>query len=314
MRDRAAVGLRRSSGLCVLVLVVGGFALTGCSPHEEMGTKTTLTYCSPGGVAEQLDVYTPIPAPKAPVPVVVYVHGGGWISGSRNFSVFIGLIEEQVVGAGHIFVSLDYRLAPQNPWPAQIEDVKCAIRFLRYDARSLGIDPTRIGAMGDSAGGQLVGMLGLAGPQAGFDVGQYLDESSAVQAVVDLYGPADLTTPDWKGDSAMQTYAGETFGQDLGRLTVELIDASPVTYARAGAPPFLIVQGTKDAVVPPDQSTELQKRLTAAGDSASVVMVQNAGHGLLQVGPQTVSPGLVPLSQQIVGFLARTPRGRLSPS
>jgi acetyl esterase/lipase len=96
-----------------------------------------------------------------------------------------------------VVASVNYRLAPQYLWPAQIEDVKCAIRYLRASAATYGIDTTRIGAWGGSAGGHLVSMLGTAGPSAGYDVGQYLDQSSAVQTVVDEWGPADLTGPGW---------------------------------------------------------------------------------------------------------------------
>jgi acetyl esterase/lipase len=303
------VDLKRTGARWLLALTVFMVALAGCSNNEQLGTESTLTYCSPGGLAEQLDVYTPIPAPTAPVPAIVYVHGGGWISGSDSLSVFIGLIEEQVVGSGEIFVSVNYRLAPQYRWPSQIEDVKCAVRFLRQDAGALNIDPDRIGAIGDSAGGQLVSMLALAGPTAGFDVGQYPDQSSAVQAVVDLYGPADLTAPDWTSDPSMQTYAADTFGQAPGSTAAVLTSASPVAYVAPGAPPFLIVQGDRDAVVPPDQSRELARRLQGAGDRATLLVVHNAAHGLLQAGSEPVSPGLIPLSHRIVGFLDDIPRG-----
>jgi dipeptidyl aminopeptidase/acylaminoacyl peptidase len=105
----------------------------------------------------------------------------------------------------------------------------------------------------------------------------------------------------------MQTYAADTFGQAPGTSTPVLTSASPVAYVAPGAPPFLIVQGDRDAVVPPDQSRELASRLHGAGDPATLVVVHNAAHGLLQAGSQPVSPGLVPLSHTIVGFLDHIP-------
>jgi acetyl esterase/lipase len=252
-----------------------------------------------------MDVFTPVPAPSAPVGAVVYVHGGGWVTGTDALPPLMRSIEQEVVGSGDVFISLNYRLAPAFLWPVQIEDVKCAIRFLRFDAKPLHINPQRIAAIGDSAGGQLVSLLGLMPGTGDYDVGQYLNESSAVQAVVDLYGPTDLTSPDWKGDPFIQTYARQEFGQALGGSTTELIGASPVAHVAAGAPPFLIVQGAEDTVVPPGQSQELFDRLRALGDPAQLITVENAGHGLLHVGSRPEEPDPADLSTAISGFLSK---------
>ena len=301
-------GLRLPSHRARTLLAVGlvlSAGCAGCGAAKGGDTVTTLTYCSPGGVKERLAVYEPVPAPPRPAAAVVYVHGGGWASGSGRLSLFLGLVEKQIVDDGEIFVSVDYRLAPRYPWPAQIEDVKCAVRFLRHDAGSLEIDPSRIAAVGDSAGGQLVSLLGLTGRGTdAFETGPYRNESSAVEAVVDMYGPTDLTTADWVGDPLMQNYARQTFGQPLGQGTPALVAASPVTYVGAGAPPFLIIQGAQDTVVPAGQSTELARRLTAAGDEAELVMVANAGHGLLHAGGAPTTPSLTTLSAQIGRFLS----------
>jgi acetyl esterase/lipase len=291
----------RNGALAVMTL---GLCLSACSSGDAERT-TTLTYCSPDGVGLLLDVFTPVPAPSAPVPAVVYVHGGGWVTGTDALPPLLQSIEQDVVGSGDVFVSLNYRLAPSFLWPAQIEDVKCAIRFLRFDAKPLHIDTRHIGAIGDSAGGQLVSLLGLTSRSEEFSVGQYLGESSAVQAVVDMYGPTDLTSPDWQGDTFLQTYARQEFGQTLGLPTTELIGASPVAHVLAGAPPFLIVQGAGDTVVPPGQSQELFKRLKALGDSAQLVTVENAGHGLLHAGSGPEEPNPAQLSTTISGFLSR---------
>ena len=301
------------------VPTIAPVAPTGAAPTSGPATttgsvgpgKTTLSYCDDGGVSETLDVYEPDPLPASPVPAVVYVHGGGWVQGDSAISAgsLIGQVASGIEAKGWVFVSIDYRLAPRFRWPAQIDDAACAIRFLRARSASLHIDPDAIGAIGDSAGGQIVSLLGLAGRDAGFDTASYTDQSSGVQAVVDLYGPADLTTPDWADAPLIQIYAPQAFGTDLGPgtpgspTTDALIAASPVTYVGPDEPPFLIVQGAEDTVVPPDQSTELAARLRAAGDSARLVMVQHAQHGLLPVtgGPQT--PAISQIVSQTVAFL-----------
>jgi acetyl esterase/lipase len=134
--------------------------------------------------------------------VALYVHGGG-IWGNRQRTgvgavlanhggALFSRLQEQLNGRGFVVASIDFRLPPATPWPAPVVDAKCAVRFLRAHAADLGIDPARVGAWGSSGGGQLASLLGLAGPGAGFDRGQYPAESSAVQAVVDMFGASDF--------------------------------------------------------------------------------------------------------------------------
>ena len=151
-------------------------------------------------------------------------------------------------------VSLDYRLGPREHWPDQIDDVKCAIRYLRANARHLHIDPYAIGAWGQSAGGHLVALLGTAGPSAGWDIGPYDDESSRVQAVVDMAGPSDLLTMGDQGDAVL---VAESFISLLGsvsanQLGADLQTASPVTYVRPQRPalPHLRLQQRRDRLPP----------------------------------------------------------------
>ena len=275
--------------------------------------KTTITYCVEGRMAETLDVSEPTPLPKASVPVVVYVHGGGWVKGDSTVTPdsLVGQVASAVEARGWVFISINYRLAPGYRWPAQIEDAKCALRFLRANAVSLHIDPRHIGAIGDSAGGQIVSLLGLAGRSAGFDTGQYRGQTSAVEAVVDLYGPADLTTADWTSAAYIEGYARQAFNTTLGPGPAgspsnrELVAASPVTYVRPHEPPFLIIQGDGDRVVPPDQSLELADRLRAAGNSPTLEMVEHAQHGLLPLSGGPITPGVSSLATQASAFLVR---------
>jgi acetyl esterase/lipase len=270
------------------------------------GQMSTVEYCRPDGVPLAMDLYMP-PAASTdrPAPVAMYVHGGGLVLGDRKVrGLGAGLanhegalftpLQKRLNARGFVVASIDYRLAPSAPWPAQIEDAKCAVRFLRAHAAQLGIDPDRIGVWGSSGGGQLSSLLGLAGPQAGFESGQYPDESSAVQAVVDMFGPSDLNDFD---DS-------DPFGRfivqiDFGSSTALRRSASPITYVAPGAPPFLILQGTEDPSIRPHQSARLARRLHAAGVPATLIEVQGTGHGLTTPGQQ---PSPQELTATVIDF------------
>lgn len=228
------------------------------------------------------------------MPLAVFVHGGGWSAGDKRG---IQLGGPELLARGYAVASLDYRLAPQSKWPAQIEDVKCAIRYLRANASALQIDPTRFGAWGSSAGGHLVAMLGVAGPRAGFDVGEYADQSSRVQAVVDMFGPADLTTL----VSAPAAPLGKSVFGATSHDDPVLTRASPVTYVAPGDPPFLILQGDQDTTVPPSQSQELYDRLQAVGVPATLVMVKNAGHSFTPTGG-AISPTIPQILKMVSDF------------
>ena len=149
-------------------------------------TEATFTYCSPDGDELQMDFYRP--ARPSAVPVVLQVHGGGWVLGDRTLNVTAGLVSA-FLSKGLAFATIDYRL---DNAPDAIEDVACAVRYLRASAARLGIEAARIGAMGQSAGAQLVSLLGTAPPSSGFDVGQYSNESSRVQAVARRVGSNHL--------------------------------------------------------------------------------------------------------------------------
>jgi acetyl esterase/lipase len=255
-----------------------------------------ITYCAPDSNPQKMDVYFPVNLSDQPMPVIVYIHGGGWSAGDKQEGA--GLLRGSgVLARGYLGVSLNYRLAPQYKWPAQIEDVKCAIRYLRANASAYRLDPNRIGVWGSSAGGHLVAMLGAAGPSAGFDVGEYADQSSRVQAVVDMFGPADLTTL----VSAPAAPLGESVFGATSRGDPVLTRASPVTYVAPGDPPFLILQGDQDKTVPPSQSQEMYDRLKAAGVPATLVMVKNAGHSFTPTGG-AISPTLPQILKIISDF------------
>jgi acetyl esterase/lipase len=241
-----------------------------------------------------------------PAPAAVYVHGGSWVSGDLDTGGFIiNSVGPDLADQGFVVASLDYRLGPQTAWPAQIEDVKCAIRYLRANAQDLNIDPNEIGAWGQSAGGHLVALLGTAGPSAGWDVGAYSDESSKVRAVVDMAGPSDLLS---LGDQGASMVVQESFISLLGdvapqKLGAALRDASPVTYVAPGDPPFLLLQSDNDHIVYPQQSQELAWDLSANFVPAQLIMVHGAGHEFDLRGG---SPGPADIARIIVDFFVQT--------
>jgi acetyl esterase/lipase len=273
---------------------------------------TTVTYCRPNTEPLAMDVTEPGAGAARPAPVVLYVHGGGPI-GDRQVSGpganvagqpgadFVRLRDE-LSRRGFVVGTIDYRQSPLYPWPAQIEDAKCAVRFLRANAAALGIDPGRIGAWGSSGGGHVVSMLGTAGRSAGFDVGQYLERSSRLQAVVDMFGAADLAR--MQADSTpFGRYFVLPLAFGVNRSRADLAAASPLTYVAAGDPPFLILHGADDVMVRPYQSQELARRLQAAGVPVTLVLVEHTGHSMVTPG-QRPSPDEV--VDMVVAFFTRT--------
>lgn len=253
-------------------------------------------YCTNGGVDQLMDVYFPW-KPAGPSPVIVFVHGGGWVAGTKTgtpgLSYFLDLARR-----GYTTFSIDYRLAPTDTFPAQIVDVKCAVRSIRAHAKDYNIDPNRIGAWGASAGGHLVALLGTADASAGWDVGQYADQSSRVNVVVDMYGVHDFTTEYVVGNvRGLDRMVFAAKGPDDPRLAA----ASPVNYATADDPPFLLLHGDMDPVIPYTQSVIFNDRLIAAGVPSTLIIVHNGGHGFNAIGGP-ISPTYAEIAKTIIGF------------
>jgi acetyl esterase/lipase len=254
-----------------------------------------VTYCTMNNLPQKLDIY--FPASGGPWPVVIYVHGGSW----RELDKAEGVGWSYLNDYGFVVVSVNYRLASYDvKFPAMIEDVKCAVRFLRAHASEYNLDPDHIGAIGASAGGHLVALLGTSDTSAGWDVGEYLDQSSRVQAVITMAGLSDFTRDMYDGISMAIYFA---FGQLPGKNTPANVAASPVTYITPDDPPFLIFHGSEDGVVPLDQAQVLNERLTAAGVPSTLVVVQNGQHGLEAMPGRTTDPSPQQVSDMILQFL-----------
>ena len=221
-----------------------------------------------------LDIAYPEKADQ-PLPCVVVIHGGGWRGG--NFKAHVPQILE-FAKRGFVSATIQYRLAPKDRWPAQIEDVKCGVRFLRANADKYHIDPERIGAVGFSAGAHLSMLLGTMDKADGHEgSGGNPDQSSKVQAVVAFFGPTDLAAKDFPAN------VNGMISDFLGGLPEEKPEvfkaASPVTYVNEGDAPTLIYHGTKDVLVPYNQAFAMTDKLTAAGVPGRVEMLLGANHG-----------------------------------
>jgi len=242
-----------------------------------------LAYVDNGHGQQKLDLYLPA-QPKGPL--LVWIHGGGWRGGTKANPPGLAMLKNGVAVA-----SVEYRFSQHAIFPAQIEDCKAAIRWLRAHAAEYGYRKDMVAAWGASAGGHLVALLGVTGQVRDFDVGANLDESSAVQCVINWFGPADfpgydanLPTPMVQRENPNSVLA-QLFGGPVSQKLELAKRASPVTWATKDAAPMLIMQGTKDPLVPLDQSERLYKKLKEVGANVTLDVLEGAGHG----GPQFVT-------------------------
>lgn len=244
---------------------------------------------APTSDLQRLDIYIPETG-TPPYPVVVIIHGGGWTMGDKRGQLPLSAVPG-LLALGFAVASINYRLAPDAVFPAQLLDSKAAIRYLRNEAAVIGLDPDRIAVVGESAGAHLAALLGTTQGRAEFDdpaLGNP-QASSAVQGVVDLYGPADLTTSDAQRalnppcpaepdpNIALLLGAPPKSAPDLAAA------ASPITYLQPGqdVPPFFIAHGDTDCVVPHQQSVELHDAIEAVAPGRSqLTIVPGSGHYL----------------------------------
>lgn len=262
------------------------FLFSGCLLFGDVSYQkiADLVYSEPKGSPQLLDLYLPQDAGRTPSPVVVWVHGGGWKNGSKENPRAAFL-----VGHGYAVASINYRLTDEAQWPAQIDDCRNAVRWLRKHASTYRLNPRKIGVFGSSAGGHLVALMGtLPCPE---------DESvsSRVQAVCDWFGPSDLLTmpPNNVGHGrTAEDVANSNGAKLLGQTVREVPDLARQVSAFYNVspddPPFLIMHGDLDPGVPLSQSTRLYHKLREAGVYAELEVVEGAGHG----GPHFNTPAV----------------------
>lgn len=263
-----------------LAVVLGWQASLAAQPPGVKVLKD-LAYVPGGHALQKLDLYLPGQAAEHPLPLVVWIHGGGWQAGSKE-----GCPVRPLVGKGYAVASINYRFSQHALFPAQINDCKAAIRWLRANAKKYNLDPDHIGVGGDSAGGHLVALLGTTAgvKELEGDEGN-LDQSSRVQAVVDWYGPTDFATVG-RGLSDPNSPVSKLIGGPPQENKEKAAKASPITYVSKDAAPMLIMHGDKDNLVPISQSEELAAALKKAGVEVTFQVVKGNGHG----GPDFLNP------------------------
>jgi acetyl esterase/lipase len=265
---------------------------------------TGLNYSAPNGFRElEMEVYVPSSRP-GPVPLVVWIHGGAWLFGARKFPPDYwpsGLLFQSLIDAGIAVAAIDYRHSREAPFPAQLHDAKAAVRYLRRFAHVFGVDADRIGVWGESAGGHLAALLALTSNAPEYEGRDGVSgPSSAVKAVVDFYGVSNVATipsfeesfpPEWVeelkrvgGGLPPEPMAIFLTGSPIPEDEREAA-ASPITHVTPAAPPFLLIHGEADTVVPFAQSVELRDALTATGVEVELVPVPGADHVFVGADP-----------------------------
>jgi acetyl esterase/lipase len=253
----------------------------GCAGRLPRSVKVdrNIQYAQVGGQSLRLDIYSP-KKPVGKLPVVVWIHGGAWNSGSKDFCP-IGFMAAQNLA----IVSMDYRLDTVAPFPAQLYDCKGVIRWLRANADKYNLDANHIGVFGASAGGHLAALLGTTAgnPKMEGGVGGNLNFSSAVQCVCAFYPPTDLnrlvSDPKSRADP----------NADVARLISGAVDqnvpkadfASPLFYVNKNSAPFFLMHGGADTLVPPEQSEIFYEALKKAGVEVQLEIIPDKGHGII---------------------------------
>ncbi len=248
-----------------LLLLFPALLLAGSLAHAEL--KTDIEFARMGDVSLTLDAF--VPEGKGPFPTAILVHGGGWTKGDKQ--TYIKPLFAPLSEADFTWFTINYRLAPAHKWPACLDDVETAIRWVKAHAAEYKVDPNRIALIGESAGGHLVSM---AGTRAGSD--------TAVAAVVPFYAPHDLETRAKQRRSIGPGISG-LFGikDELNEANLKVLaEGSPINHLRAGLPPYLLIHGDKDEQVPYEQSPNFQAKTKALGNRCDLITIPGGIHGM----------------------------------
>ncbi len=228
-----------------------------------------------------LDILYPTDTSTGPRPAIIHIHGGGWYTGGKDGDSTLRLMHA-FAEKGYVALSIAYRLSDEALFPAAVEDCRLAVRWLRANAAKYRVDPAHIGALGGSAGGHLSAMLAVCGEEKRFDgEGGLMEYSSAIQAAAPICPPMDLTKPlsftlGVANDEAVTRFLGGTPEQKAE----EAKWASPITYARAGVPPVLLIHGDADRRVELVQSTDFAAKMKEVGGACELIVVPGGKHGM----------------------------------
>jgi acetyl esterase/lipase len=269
--------------------------LPASSPYGEATVKKDIPYVSHPTTNQNFDLYLPRNHGVQPCPLIIWIHGGAWLTGSKNWDNV-----KYLVGHGYAIASIDYRFSPEAPFPAQIQDCNAAMNFILAHAADYGVDARRFVVGGGSAGGHLALLLGLARQEREFGANPAIKPL----AILDFFGPTDLNGMEddleaihsRKGIETWQDAGPKLLGTPLDRAAARAKAASPITYVSAAAPPVLIIQGDADDLVPVAQSQRLHTALNRVGVDNQLIVVHDAGHD----GPLFSTPKIQPI---IIQFL-----------
>lgn len=259
--------------------------LAAVNPSTKLEHLKNIDYVGKDNPRQKLDLFVASDRAEKKRPLVVVIHGGGWLSGRKEDGLEVARL---LAGSGdYVTATINYRLTQEAIWPAQIFDSKAAIRFLRGNAEEYGIDPEKVGVLGFSAGGHLVSMLGTSGDAKELEgkLGTFPSMSSRVQAVVNFFGPADFFTLFGKGTRVERVPKGNMAIKLLGKTDEEITRnaklASPVSWITKDDAPFLTAHGTEDHLVPFSQAVELDAALKKSGVESYLIAMEGAGHGFV---------------------------------
>ena len=245
--------------------LVGGVALPAA-------VQTDLEYGSAGGVSLRLDAF--VPEGPGPFPAVILVHGGGWSAGDKSGGPqkgYMAPMQEPLARAGFAWFSINYRLAPQFHYPAPVEDVETAIRWVKKHAAEYRVDVRRLALAGESAGGQLVALAAVRA-----------DDSTRVAAVLPFYSMFDFAAETTRRGSLTPSFIAFLGRDSLDEPMRQLMhDASAINFVKPGLPPFLLVHGTADQSVSFQQSVDMQARLRSVGVPCELITIKDGPHGML---------------------------------
>ncbi len=294
-QEKAMFMLRRASTITAIIACCALVFVTECwaqkpapqrtVPPQGFAAEYDVPYVPDGDAAQSLDIYYPEKSADKPLPLLVWIHGGGWSGGSKTQVPYLNQLQR-----GYVVASVEYRFSQQAKFPAQIQDCQAAIRWLRANASKYNLDPSRVGVGGASAGGHLAALVGTSGGQQVFPaIGGNQDQSDQVQAVCDIYGPTDFWTVVSQADedenvkNVFHWNNGDPYSRlidaKLGEDKQKCLAVSPVHYVSKKCPPFLILHGDHDTLVPYAQSVELSDLLTKAGVEVTLQRLPGAGHG-----------------------------------
>ena len=293
-----------------LSIALGVLLAPATAPAQEVRPGTVINLPVPAGVnlrrdlpydthpRQQLDLYLPIGRPAQPRPVIVFIHGGSWLTGSKADGRRLAL---RFVAQGYVVACIDYRFSSDAGFPAQLEDCKSAVRWLRGNAERYGLDREHIGVIGVSAGGHLAALMGAMNSSRLYESGGSLDQHSRVQGVVDFFGPVDLLRLFDDAQKLKDPLAGEIaqlLGGDPHRVPVPTAASNPTLFIDVETPPFLIIHGDQDTSIPPAQSRLLFDALVKNSVSAHLHLVHGADH----FGPAFAAPEI---NAMLDAFFAR---------